>query len=85
MTVPARPPRRSCDGLGLCQAQFDAERTRCPGCSYPYAPGTIEVHRRPSPFGKQFWLLALAGVVRFGPIAAAFGLLLGAMHSRGWL
>lgn len=75
-------PRRDCDGLGLCQAQFDPHRTRCPGCAHPYAPGVIEVYRRSR---RAFWLLVLAGVVRFGPIAAAFGFLLGAMHARGWL
>lgn len=35
--------RRSRDELGACQSRA----TLCTGCAYPYAPGTIEHHRRP--------------------------------------
>lgn len=69
--------RRSCGELGACQSRA----TPCTGCAYPYAPGTIEHHRRTlgTPAQRLALVLWLKRSLAFAAACALLALVAGAL------
>lgn len=80
MNPSEKPPARSCDALGVCQAG-----SGCPGpCQrYAFAPGAIQSFARHKRLAR--WVLLALEVALVLALVLLLGVASGYFHAKGWL